>query len=448
MKKPRYTALFLSAIVVIGVLAAGIASVLWSLQAPPEMQNVVIRGTVVLLIVFLCVLVLRYVILLWLAYLQHVQDVADPGEGDGDRLRVLPPVSVIVPAYNEGPMIQEAIRSILRLDYPRLEVLVIDDGSTDDTLEQASVLEGRHGSSYVRVISKSNSGKAAALNTGIGLARYPYVLCMDGDSTLHPQTLRRSMGHFHDPRVAAVAGNVKVENRKKMWARLQALEYIEGLNMPRRAQGFMRAVNIIPGPIGIFRRDILRKVGGYDTDTFAEDADLTLKLLSAGYRIEYAPGAIAYTEVPEKLSELVKQRYRWTRGILQAVAKRKSIMWRPAADLPVWLSVGMMLFEAILWPFMNVLGNLFFILIAVAYGAGAYLVTWWVLLTLLDVAAALHTVAIEEEDLSLVPLAVIYRFFFILFIDVTKLFATVEEALKLDMTWGKLERLGTRPAAT
>ncbi len=439
MRRPRYVVLFASGVLIIVGLAAIIVGVIWSLQAPPEIQNGLIRATVVLLMAFLGVLVFRYVALLWLGYLQHAEEVAEPHRREA---QVLPPVSVIVPAYNEGLVVQDAIRSILRMDYPRLEVLVVDDGSTDDTFARASALEGRHGRAVVRVISKVNAGKAAALNTGIALARYPYVMCVDGDSTLATGALKAAMRHFRDPSVAAVAGNVKVENRVNLWSRLQALEYIEGLNMPRRAQGLVRAVNIIPGPIGVFRADVLRGLGGYDTDTFAEDADLTLKILTAGYRIEYAPEAVAYTEVPLTLGALIRQRYRWTRGILQAVGKRKAALVRPSTDATVWLSIMSMLFEAVIWPFMNVLGNLFFVLIALAYGAGVYLLSWWVLLTLLDIAAALHTVAIEEEDLRLVPLAIIYRFFFILFIDVTKLFATIEEAFKFDMSWGKLERIG------
>jgi cellulose synthase/poly-beta-1,6-N-acetylglucosamine synthase-like glycosyltransferase len=211
--------------------------------------------------------------------------------------------------------------------------------------------------------------------------------------------------------------------------------------MARRALGFMRAVNIIPGPIGVFRRDVLLQVGGYDTDTFAEDADLTLKLLDAGWRIEYEDRAIAFTEAPEKLLPLIKQRYRWTRGILQALRKRKRVLTHPS-NFFTWLSVVMMLFEGIVWPFMNIFGSVFFASVALAYGASEYLLGWWLLLTMLDVAAALHTVVMEGEDLRLVPLSLVYRFFFILVIDVAKLLATVEEVLNLQMTWGKLERLG------
>ena len=385
---------------------------------------------------FLLILITRDFVLLWLGYLQHLE------LRFTEYPAVEEPVTIIVPAYNEGPVIESAVRSLLDLDYPSYEILVIDDGSTDDTYARASAIEGRYGRVQVRVVSKANAGKASALNTGIALAQHAFVLCMDGDSRLGRETLRRAMRHFADERVGAVAGNVKVVNRDDLWTRLQALEYIEGLNMARRAQGFMRAVNIIPGPVGLFRREALVSVGGYDADTFAEDADLTLKLLTAGWQVVYEDRAVAWTEAPEQLLDLIKQRYRWTRGILQALRKRGGFLAVPKGGLAVWVSLLFMLFEAIVWPVVNVAGNLFFALAALQAGAASYVVYWWMLLTLLDVAAALHTVAMEEEDLSLVPYAVLYRFFFIVVIDVAKLFATVEEFLNVHMTWGKLERAG------
>jgi cellulose synthase/poly-beta-1,6-N-acetylglucosamine synthase-like glycosyltransferase len=201
-------------------------------------------------------------------------------------------------------------------------------------------------------------------------------------------------------------------------------------------------VNIIPGPIGIFRRDVLRRAGGYDTDTFAEDADLTLKVLTDGWHVTYEERAIAYTEAPERFIDLVKQRYRWTRGILQALRKRRRWLVSPQRGPLIWLSLVTMLFEAVVWPVMNVVGNVTFALVALSAGAASGVFYWWVLLTMLDVAAALYAVGIEGEALGLVPFAVLYRFFFIAMIDVAKLFATVEEVARVRMTWGKLERAG------
>jgi poly-beta-1,6-N-acetyl-D-glucosamine synthase len=388
---------------------------------------------------FLVLLVIRYILLLWLGYLHHLENRRRSHDDSGV---FEPPVTIIVPVYNEETVIAAALRSLLELRHCALEIIVVDDGSTDRTSEVAVSFEGRYGSSTVRVVSKANGGKASALNVGIALANHPYVLCMDGDSRLDPFTLSAALRHFADPRIAAVAGNVKVVNRVNVWTCLQALEYLEGLNMARRAQGFLRAVNIIPGPIGVFRRDVLRAVGGYDTDTFAEDADLTLKILTAGWHVAYEDRAIAYTEAPERFIDIVKQRYRWTRGILQALSKRRRWLTEPRRAPLVWATFIAMLFEAVLWPVMNVLGNLLFTLVALSAGAAAGVFYWWVLLTMLDVAAALYAVGIEGEELRLVPYAVVSRFFFITMIDVAKLFATAEELARVRMTWGKLERAG------
>lgn len=429
---------------VVGAAATAVlasATGLWLLRHPPRFMadphGTVLRVGIGVVLTLLVVLVIRYLLLLWLGYLHHVE-----ARGHAGEIVDQPAVTIIVPVYNEEAVIQPALRSLLALDYPAFEVLVVDDGSTDDTFALASSMAGTYGDVGIRVIRKRNAGKASALNTGIALARTPFVLCMDGDSRLTRESLRVAMRHFVDERVGAVAGNVKVVNRTNVWTRLQALEYVEGLNMARRAQGFFRAVNIIPGPIGVFRRDALVAVAGYDTDTFAEDADLSLKLLTAGWHVVYEEHAVAWTEAPESFLELVKQRYRWTRGILQALRKRASWLTQPRCGTAVWLSLLAMLFEAIVWPAFNVLGNLLFTIGALSAGITAGIFYWWVLLTMLDVAAALHTVGMEEEDLRLVPYAVLYRFFFITMIDVAKLFATIEELARVPMSWGKLERAG------
>jgi poly-beta-1,6-N-acetyl-D-glucosamine synthase len=435
--RPGYFAILLLGL---GVVLAALGSmVVLLLNIPYEFSNAWLTMGVTMLLFFLIVVIARYIILLWLGYLHHLESRIE----EDDPLDLFePPVTIIVPAYNEGAVIESAIRSLLALEYPAYEVLVVDDGSTDDTYSRAAALEGRYGDVVLRVVSKSNNGKASALNTGISLAKHPFVLCMDGDSRLSRDTLKASLRHFRDPNVGAVAGNVKVVNRRNLWTRLQALEYIEGLNMARRAQAFVRTVNIIPGPIGIFRRDVLQQLGGYETDTYAEDADLTLKLLTAGWQIKYEERAVAYTEAPEGLLDLLKQRYRWTRGILQALGKRKAWLVAPKIGAGVWLSLNTMLFEAVIWPSVNVVGNLVFAIGALTMGIPEYVLYWWMMLTILDVAAALYAVAMEEEELMLVPYAVLYRLFFIVVVDVAKMFASLEELFKVRMTWGKLERAG------
>ncbi len=395
-----------------------------------------LRGSMLLLFGFLVLLILRYFALLWFSYLNFLDD-------SGEEASTLEPfVSILVPAYNEGAVIQGSIRSLMTLDYPRYEVIVIDDGSSDDTYRKAAAFEGAHGRCEVRVVHQKNGGKAHALNTGIRAARGSLVLCMDGDSALATATLRRAVRHFADPNVGAVAGSVKVVNRSNVLTALQALEYIEGLNMVRSAQAFFRVVNIIPGPIGVFRRDALLRIGGYEADTFAEDCDLTLRLLIEGWQIRYEPQSIAFTEAPEKILDLLKQRYRWTRGILQALRKHRRYLIDPRRSFTTSAALWSMVFEGIMWPAVNVFAHVLFIVMAASFGAETPLVVWWAQLTVLDMAAALYCVAIEEERIWLVPYAVLYRLFFALTIDVTKLLAMAEEIFQLRMDWGKLERIG------
>lgn len=433
---PRKASLLSSLTVLAGALLLVVAFVLLAVLGSADVQRALLRGVVVSLVIFLCILFLRYFTLLWFAYLGH----AERNLTGGRPARELPPISVIVPAYNEGEVLDDALRSLNLLDYPRYEVIVVDDGSSDDTLAVASRWEGERGPATFRVVTQPNGGKAKALNTGIGLARHPFVFCMDADAQLDPRTLRMAMRHMGDVAVGAVAGNVKVRNRDTFVARMQALEYIEGLNLPRRAQGFVAAVNIVPGPVGLFRREALEEVGRYDTDTFAEDADLTMKLISAGWKVVYEDRAIAWTDAPDRWIDLAQQRYRWTRGILQTLRKRKGLLLRPFPDLPLWLSTLQLGFEAVAWPVLNIFAHVYFSLVVMLFGSGELLVYWLVLLTLLDLVAALVTLSMEEESLALLPLALLYRTVFVLFLDVVKSLAALEELFRLDMGWGKLER--------
>jgi len=409
------------------------------IDAQLDLPGTFVQVSTLALLSFLLLLIARYFVLLWFSYLAHLEEESARellGQG------FTPLITILVPAYNEGAVIQGSIRSLLDLDYPAYEILVIDDGSSDDTFVKARIFEGVHGRASVHVIRKPNGGKARALNTGIERASGDFVLCMDGDSKLHPLTLRRAIRHLQDPGVAAVAGNVKVVNRSNFWSCLQALEYIEGLNMVRKAQGFFRTVNIIPGPIGVFRRAALVELGGYDHDTFAEDCDLTLKLIARGWQVCYEPGAIAYTEAPEALLDLLKQRYRWTRGILQAIRKHRRSFFTLHRAPRLGITLWYMIFEGILWPVINVFGHVLFVFVALRYGAALPLVLWFGQLTVLDLAAALYCVAVEEEDMLLVPYAIAYRAFFALLIDVAKLMASFEEVFGVRMEWGKLDRIG------
>jgi biofilm PGA synthesis N-glycosyltransferase PgaC len=418
------------------IILAVVVLTIFLFKYPQKLGPIFVSALVITLGSFLMLLILRHFVLIWFSYL-HQRELSKQEFPD-----VYPFVSIIVPAYNEGEVIQASLSSLLELRYPYYEIIAVDDGSADDTYEKMREFEGNHYGVRVSVFRKENSGKADTLNYGIRRSRAPIVVCMDSDSRLAPESLRYAIKHFQDPAVGAVAGNVKVINRHNIWTKLQALEYIEGLNIVRKAQAFFRSVNVIPGPIGIFRRTAIEGTGGYDSDTFAEDFDMTVKILSGGWKINYEPKAIAYTEAPEELLDIIKQRYRWSRGILQALRKHKELLTETRGVVTTPLSLWYMIFEGLLWPAMNIFANLFFVWIALLYGMTKLLVMWWLLLTVLDVLIAVHAILMEREDLMLAPYAVLYRFFYILIIDVTKVFATLEELIGLDMSWGKLARKG------
>lgn len=411
-----------------------------------SLSNLVVISSTVSLIIFLFVLVFRYYSILVMAYLNLTKYTVK------NESYYTPFVSIIVPVYNEGKVLQDSIYSLSQLNYPNYEIIIVNDGSTDDTLSVAQSLvgyaKGVISDVKISLINKSNGGKSRALNAGIQFSKADFFVCVDGDSQLSPDTLKEGMKHFADPEVGAVAGNVKVDNRKKLLTDLQALEYLEGLNMARSAQSFIKLVNIIPGPIGIFRRRAIEDAGFYSSDTFAEDADLTLKILSTGWKIQYEPLAISYTEAPQTLNQLLKQRYRWTRGILQAIKKHKRHLYNPTINFGNSLVLWSMFYESIIWPAMNIFSNLFFIVIALGFGMSNLLSLWWIIIALLDLMTSLYCIAVESEDFRLVPYAIIYRLGFILIVDITKAMASIEEFLGFQMNWGKLDRVGLAKQGT
>jgi len=398
-------------------------------------------ATIVALVIFLFILLIRYFTILVMAYL-YINEYTFLEDNGFSAF-----VSIIVPVFNEGKIVKQSIFSLLNLDYKNYEIIIVNDGSSDDTKQIAESLVGYQQGKYQKIkislINQPNLGKARALNAGIYYSKAEFVLCMDGDSQLAPESLRSAVRHFKDPKIGAVAGNVKVLNRNKFFTDLQALEYIEGLNMARSAQSYIRLVNIIPGPIGLFRRKAIEQAGYYSSDTYAEDADLTLKLLAKNWKIYYEPNAISYTEAPVTLQQLLKQRYRWTRGILQSIKKHKKLLINPTVNIGHTFTLWVMSYEALIWPTMNIAANAFFIFAAIFFGFSQLIFYWWAGLAILDLVTALYCIAVEKEEFRLIWYAIIYRMVFILIIDICKTMSTVEEFLGIRMTWGKLERENT-----
>ncbi len=244
-----------------------------------------------------------------------------------------PRVAVLIPAYNEEKVIERTIQGALDSDYPNLRVVVIDDGSKDRTLEIVRrAFAAEEAAGKVWILTKPNGGKAEALNFGLEhIGDAEIFVGIDADTIIAPDAIVRMVPHFLNPKVAAVAGNAKVGNRVNLWTRWQALEYITSQNFERRALNTMGAVSVVPGAIGAWRTEAVREAGGFHVDTVAEDADLTMALLRNGYRVEYEDLALAFTEAPTTASALMRQRFRWSFGILQAIFKHKGVFARKGA---------------------------------------------------------------------------------------------------------------------
>jgi cellulose synthase/poly-beta-1,6-N-acetylglucosamine synthase-like glycosyltransferase/peptidoglycan/xylan/chitin deacetylase (PgdA/CDA1 family)/spore germination protein YaaH len=238
-----------------------------------------------------------------------------------------PFVSIIVPAYNEALVIKNTISSLLASPYENYEIIVVDDGSLDQTSE--IVRESFSGNERVRLFSAAAGGKAAALNFGLRYAKGEIVIALDADTLFAPQTVGALAHRFSDPRMGAVAGNAKVGNRINIVTRWQALEYITSQNMDRRAFASLNCITVVPGAVGAWRRDLIEEAGGFQSDTLAEDQDLTLNIRRMGHNIGYEEDAIAWTEAPDRLGTLAKQRFRWAFGTLQCMRKHLDALFRP-----------------------------------------------------------------------------------------------------------------------
>jgi len=391
------------------------------------------------LFAFLVLLACRHLCMLALAAWDHFRHAGEENAPPAERA---PSVSIIVPAYNEGPMIATVLESLLAIDYPNFEIVVVDDGSSDRTYLTALPFERRRPDIECRVLAKPNGGKFDALNHGIAHARGEFVVCIDGDSLLDAQALRHCMARFADCRVGAVAGNVRVANRGTPWSAMQALEYVAGYGLAKRAQSAAGVVTIVPGPLGAFRKSALAAVGGYDGDSYAEDFDLTVKLLGAGWHVVYEPRAVVFTEAPERTLELLRQRYRWTRGSLQALAKRRHRLFSPRRSplrcAAMWYLGG----EHLALPALHIGAQLLFVIGGLLFDIHAVLICWWLQLIVLECAVLTFCVAIEDESPWLIALSPLYRAVYMVVLDTARLLAAAEELAAVRMSWDKVTRLG------
>jgi cellulose synthase/poly-beta-1,6-N-acetylglucosamine synthase-like glycosyltransferase/peptidoglycan/xylan/chitin deacetylase (PgdA/CDA1 family)/spore germination protein YaaH len=277
-----------------------------------------------------------------------------------------PQVAVLIPAFNEAKVIARTIRSVLMSNYKNIRILVIDDGSTDDTYKIATEVYAKEiADGRVTLLTKANGGKAEALNFALAQTTEEIYVGIDADGVIAHDAITRLVPHFANPHIGAVAGNAKVGNRVNLWTRWQALEYITSQNFERRALDLFDVVMVVPGAIGAWRTAAVRAGGGYHPDTVAEDADLTMNLLEQGYAVIYEDQALAFTEAPMNANELARQRFRWSFGILQAVFKHRGAILRRRA-MGLFALPNILIFQ-ILLPLVSPLIDLAFVVGIVHY---------------------------------------------------------------------------------
>ncbi|MBS1852083.1 MAG: glycosyltransferase [Acidobacteria bacterium] len=379
------------------------------------------------------------------------------GESEADYR---PNVALLIPAYNEEKVITRTIEAALGSRYPNLRVIVIDDGSTDRTLEVArTAFPAESASGRVLILTKQNSGKAEALNYGLQHLRddEEIFVGIDADTVIAPDAVARLVPHFLNPKVGAVAGNAKVGNRVNLWTRWQALEYITSQNFERRALDVLGAVSVVPGAIGAWRIAAVREAGGYHTDTVAEDADLTMALLRNGYRVEYEDMALAFTEAPTNANGLMRQRFRWSFGILQAVWKHRQVVARKG--VLGWVALPNIVIFQILLPLVSPFIDLMFAVGAIWYYVQKYfhpdstdpasfhrLVLFFAAFLVIDFVASAIAFALERrqpearEDGWLLSQVWLQRFAYRQLFSIV-LFKTLKRAVQgQKFSWDKLER--------
>lgn len=354
-----------------------------------------------------------------------------------------PSLSILIPAYNEEKVLARTIETALEASYPNKEIIVIDDGSTDGTYQVALGFAQRE----VEVLRRPNGGKAAALNYGLLFARGEVVVCVDADSLVGKNTLVELAKSFRDPEVAAVAGNIKVANRKNFLTNCQALEYVASINIYRRALAVFDNVTVVPGALGAYRRDALSGSGFYDPDTLVEDFDTTIKTLKCGKIVQASSAAVSYTEAPETLGDLIRQRLRWYRGNFQALWKHRDAALNPRFGFLQKLTFPYMVLSMSFMPLAGLVVIASAVL-SILSSPGVWLIYTFSFFLVLQFLLSTLAIQLDDEDIKLA----LYSPFFVVgykhlcdFIMIRSLFDVL---FHRKLTWTRAKRVGFEGATS
>jgi peptidoglycan-N-acetylglucosamine deacetylase len=377
-----------------------------------------------------------------------------------ESLVIFPPidptlrVSVLIPAFNEAQVIKRSVETVLASENVLLDVIVIDDGSADGTSDIVRAAFGDE--PRVRLLTLQNGGKARALNEGLRLAKGEIVIALDADTQFEPTTIARLARWFVDPQIAAVAGNAKVGNRINLVTKWQALEYVTAQNLERRALASLGAMTVVPGAVGAWRRAALAQVGGYPHDTLAEDQDLTIAIQRAGWKVHYDQYAVAWTEAPESVAALSKQRFRWAFGTLQCLWKHRRVIGtgtpRGLALVGLPQAIVFQIFFAAISPIIDLalVISIVSTFIRVEEHGWAQTSTdlekmalFWIVFSLIDLLSGAIAFALErKENWRLLWLMIPQRFGYRQVMYYVVLKAMTQALRGPRVGWGKLDRSG------
>jgi len=353
-----------------------------------------------------------------------------------------PFVSIVVPAYNEGKVIGHCIKSILASNYSEYEVILVDDGSSDNTLEEMKRYEAN---SHVIVVTKKNGGKASALNVGLSLAKGEVIFFVDADSMFAPDTIRKMLNGFSSEDVGAVCGNDAPINVNNLQTKLATLLTHVGTGFVRRALSTIDCLPVVSGNIGAFRYSTLEKTGPFLEGFIGEDIELTWRVHKAGYKIAFQPRAIVYAEAPSTITGLWKQRVRWARGLLKTAYIHRDMLFNPKYG-PFAFYLPINLISMIIIPLLQLI-SIILLPILLFLNINPIPFNWIAIMGWLGMFSAifalLFSIALDRSWLDLkyfyvVPLWVLYS----LMMDVVMLWAIILELRRDEAKWNKLDRTG------
>ncbi len=378
--------------------------------------------------------IIRFVFLVFFSFLQKRKS----GKLEYD-IDYKPFVSVVLAAYNEEMVICRTIDSILNSDYENFEILIVNDGSTDNTV--GVINEKYKNILKVRLISKINTGKASSVNVGFKEAKGEIVVALDADTIIGKDAISLLIRHFADEKIAAVSGNVKVGNVHNLLTLWQQVEYITGFNLERRAFAELNCITVVPGAIGAWRLKAVEEVGYFKEDTLAEDTDITLTLLSKGYKIAFEEFAYAYTESPSDLKSLLKQRYRWVYGTLQCLWKHREALFNPEQKTLGFIALpNMWLFQYIFLTISPIVDIYF--LVGLFGKATSKVIIFYFIFLALDYLAAIYAFNCEKESKKPLILLFLQRLVYRLIMTYVVIKSIFSALMGITVGWNKLKRKG------